>query len=176
VSHERGFMATQRLAVSHHASSVPSEIIEAGIVSGLVGGVAMGVVASVYSTIAGGGVLEPARAIAETVGASAGASGVLLGVVIHLVASMMFGILFAVATPRDVGPVPAFVFGEFAGIAILVIMNLVILPLMDPASRQHLIWGSVPGTIPVAFAFLLHLVYGAGLALAPFFRRRFSPA
>jgi hypothetical protein len=159
----------------HHAGSVTNEIIEAGMVAGLVGGVAMGLLATLYAGAAGLGFAEPAQAVAATVVGTGGLGGVVLGVVIHLVTSMMLGVVFATIVPREVRGVPAFAFGAFAGLAILVIMNLIVLPFVNPATRSHLVWGSAPNTLPVAVAFWAHMAYGAGLSLAPLLRRRFSP-
>jgi hypothetical protein len=89
---------------------------------------------------------------------------------------MMVGVVFAIATPRDVKPLPAFVFGEFAGLAIMVTMTLFVLPVVSPVTRSHLMWGSDVSAMPVSVAFIMHMVYGAGLSLAPWFRRRFSAA
>jgi hypothetical protein len=164
----------------HHASSVTNEIIDAGLIAGLIGGVAMALLATVYAGAAGIGFWHPVKAIAATITGSpavqGGAGAVLLGLVVHLCAAMMFGVLFAVACPREVNPVPALVFGCFAGLSILIVMNLIVVPFLDPAVRTHLMWGSDKGAVPVSVAFLMHIVYGVGLSLAPALRRRFSPA
>jgi hypothetical protein len=154
------------------------EVIEAGAVSGLVGGVGMALFATIYASIAGHGFWTPVQAIAGTVlgrDAMHGASAVIVGVAIHVAVSMAFGILFAAITPREVAPAPALAFGMFAGLAILVMMNLVVLPVVNPYVRSHLMWGSSPGAaLPVSVAFVMHLLYGLGLSLAPSLRRRFQ--
>ena len=103
-----------------------------------------------------------------------GSSAVIVGVAIHVAVSMLFGVVFAIVCPLDVAPAPAIAFGMFAGLAILVAMNLVILPLINPTTRSHLMWGSSPRALPVGIAFAMHLIYGLGLSLAPSLRRRFS--
>jgi hypothetical protein len=152
------------------------EVLEAGAVSGLVGGVAMALFATIYAAWAGLGFWTPVEAIAQTVlGQSiVGASAVIVGIAIHVALSMVFGVLFSLITPRDVIGAPAIAFGMFAGLAILVMMDLVVLPLVSPTTRSHLMWGSWPHALPVWVAFTIHLIYGLGLSLAPMLRRRFS--
>ena len=174
-------MATRREALlHHHAATVTNEIIDAGMIAGLVGGVAMVLLATVYAAAAGIGFWQPVRAIAATImGASAvqaGAGAVLLGLAVHLCMSMILGVIFAAATPREVSAAPALVFGTFAGLSTLVIMNLIVLPFVDPSARSHLMWGTAPGAIPVSIAFAMHMLYGVGLSLAPSLRRRLRPA
>jgi len=154
------------------------EVLEAGAVSGLVGGVAMALFATIYAAWAGLGFWTPVEAIAQTVlGQSiTGASAVIVGIAIHVAVSMFFGVVFALITPRDVMGAPAIVFGLFAGLAILVMMDLVVLPVVSPTTRSHLMWGSWPHALPVWVAFAIHLIYGLGLSLAPSLRRRFSIA
>jgi hypothetical protein len=171
-------MAThpQRSISSHLASSVAGEIIDAGAFAGLVGGVAMALFATSYAQIVGLGFWTPMKAIAATVlGTSAfdisTASAVLIGLCIHVVVSVAIGIVFALATPKEVAPGPALAFGLSAGVTVLVIMNLIVLPIVSPEMRSHQMWGSMPGEIPVGIAFLMHLIYGAGLSLAPALRR-----
>jgi hypothetical protein len=55
-------------------------------------------------------------------------------------------------------------------------MTLFVLPVVSPVTRSHLMWGSDVSATPVSVAFIMHMVYGAGLSLAPWFRRRFSAA
>ena len=152
------------------------EVLEAGAVSGLVGGVAMALFATIYAAWAGLGFWTPVEAIAQTVLGQdmTGASAIIVGLAIHVAASMVFGVVFAVITPRDVIGAPAIAFGMFAGLAILVMMDLIILPVISPQTRSHLMWGSRPHALPVWVAFVIHLLYGLGLSLAPSLRRRFS--
>ena len=152
------------------------EVLEAGAVSGLVGGVAMALFATIYAAWAGLGFWTPVESIAQTILGRdmTGASAIIVGLAIHVAVSMFFGVVFAFLTPRDVSPAPAIVFGTFAGLAILVIMDLIILPIVSPQMREHLMWGSWPHALPVWVAFVIHLVYGLGLSLAPMLRRRFS--
>jgi hypothetical protein len=155
---------------------VAREMVEAGAVSGLVGGVAMVVFATIYAAAAGLGFWTPVEAIAQTVlgRGMTGASAIVVGVAIHVAVSMLFGIVFAIVTPRDVAPAPAVAFGMFGGLAILVMMDLIVLPVVNPAVRSQLIWGSSPHALPVGVAFAMHLIYGLGLSLAPSLRRRFN--
>jgi len=152
------------------------EVLEAGAVSGLVGGVAMALFATIYAAWAGLGFWTPVEAIAQTVlGQSiTGASAVIVGAAIHVAVSMLFGVVFALVTPRDVIGAPSIAFGLFAGLAILVLMDLVVLPVVSPTTRSHLMWGSWPHALPVWVAFTIHLIYGLGLSLAPSLRRRLS--
>jgi hypothetical protein len=160
-----------------HPVSLAREIFESGAVAGVVGGVAMALFATTYAAIVGLGFWTPVRAIAGTLlgqTAMTGASGVIIGVAIHVAVSILFGVIFAAITPRDVAPAPALAFGMFAGLAILVMMNLIVLPIINPTVRSHLMWGSSPGSLPVSVAFAMHLIYGLGLSLSPALRRRFS--
>jgi hypothetical protein len=162
----------------HHITRAPlaREVLEAGAVSGLVGGVAMALFATIYAAWAGLGFWTPVESIAETVLGrdTTGASAIIVGLAIHVAVSMLFGVVFAALTPRDVLAAPAIVFGTFAGLAILVMMDLIILPVVSPQTRAHLMWGSWPHALPVWVAFAIHLVYGLGLSLAPSLRRRFN--
>lgn len=163
---------------TEHAGSLAREIAFAGTVAGLVGGVAMALFATTYAAITGIGFWTPVKAIGATVlGAhtldDGGAAVVGLGLAIHVVMSVAFGIVFALATSRDVAPAPAFAFGEFAGVTLLIVMTLVVIPLVNPIARASLIWGSSPNALPVVVAFIMHFIYGAGLSLAPGLRRRF---
>jgi hypothetical protein len=168
-----------------NASASSHEIVEAGTVAGLVGGVAMALFASVCAAAAGIGFWTPMKAVAAiAVGTGAyemGIRAVLLGIAIHVLTSTVLGVLFASVTPRDVLPATALVLGASAAVVILVLMNLVVLPTYDwtapsvgPTSRSHLMWGNVPGRVPGPSTLLTHLIYGAGLALAPALRRRFG--
>jgi hypothetical protein len=179
---EGTFMTTpHRIADERDEDSVASEVIEAGAVAGLVGGMAMWLCAATYTAAVGRGFWTPVKAIAEiAVGARVyemGARAALIGMAIHLFMSMAMGVLFASVTPRDVSPAPALALGAVAGVAILVLMNLLVLQTYDwtdsPGEHPHLMWCSVPGLMPLPLAFVIHLIYGAGLALAPGLRRWF---
>jgi hypothetical protein len=162
--------------IEPQTAGVWSPVIEAGTVAGLVGGVAMALFATTYAAIIGIGFWTPVRAIAETlvgVDTLGATSSVIAGVAIHVLVSMIFGVLFAVVTPRSVPPVPALALGTFAGLCIFVMMTWLVLPIINPSARSHLMWGSAPGTIPVAAAFAMHMIYGAGLSLAPRLTLRF---
>jgi hypothetical protein len=170
-----------RVADERDEDSVAHEVIEAGAVAGLVGGLAMWLCAATYAAAVGSGFWTPVKAIAEMVFGTRvyemGARAALIGMAIHIFMSMAMGVLFASVTPRDVSPAPALALGAVAGVAILVGMNLVVLQTYNwttsPGEQSHLMWGSVPGLMPRPMAFVIHMVYGAGLALAPGFRRRF---
>ena len=158
--------------------STVAEVVEAGSVAGLVGGLAMLVVAIVYSAVAGHGPWAPLHAIAATVVGSTAATEMSLlavgvaGLLVHATVSIGFGIVFAALMPRTVPAAPAFALAAFAGVSILVVMSLAVLPLVNPVARSHFMWGSSPGAVPVVVAFAMHLAYGAGLSLAPWLRRR----
>jgi uncharacterized membrane protein YagU involved in acid resistance len=172
-------MATglQRHGVMRRTTAM--EIIEAGTIAGLIGGVAMAAVGTGYAAAAGLGFWEPIHAITATLVGSAAAAdmtataSIVAGLVVHLFVSVGFGVVFAALMPRTVPDAPALALGTFAGVAILFIMSLVILPLLNPVARSRLMWGSAHGEIPVWVAFAMHIVYGAGLALVPRLRQRF---
>ena len=132
-----------------------NEIVDAGVVAGLVGGVAMALVAMAYAAAGGIGCWTPMKGVAAIViGASAydmGTIGVLLGAAVHAVTSITLGVLFAWLAPRDLSPMPALALGAFAGLAILFLMNLVVVPTYDwtapsatPLGRPHLLGGTCP--------------------------------
>lgn len=163
--------------VKHYSTSFTADVVEAGALAGLLGGVAMALFATTYAAIAGIGATSPVTALTATVSrtdALPGASVVVVGCAIHLFVSIVFGVIFAYVTPKEVPLAPALAIGAFAGVTILVMMTWIVLPVVNPAARAHLMWGSAPGTIPVAAAFVMHVVYGAGLGLAPSLRRRFQ--
>ena len=170
-------MVTRRYA--WRASVLLQEILEAGLVAGLVGGVAMALFASIYSAAFGPGFFAPVEAIGSTVlrdaALASGPGPAIVGLAFHLLVSMFFGVVFALVTPREVEPAPALAFGLFGGMFALVIMSLVVVPLANPAASVKLMWGSSPGAVPVWVAVVMHLLFGAGLALAPGLRRRFHP-
>lgn len=153
------------------------EVVQAGTIGGLIGGVAMALFATIYDAIVGYGFWTPVRAIAATVlghdATTMGASAILLGLVIHLAVSIVFGIIFAAITTRDMPPAAAIAFGMFAGLTILVVMSLVVLPLINPTARARLMWGTYPRSLPVLVAFVIHLLYGLGLSLVPWLRRQY---
>jgi hypothetical protein len=174
-------MTTRRnvLATLVHAPAVLwREILEAGALAGLIGGVAMALFAAVYEAARGFGFWTPLEAIAATVLREPAVTGsvgeLVLGLVVHLAVAIFIGILFALVTPRDVAPAPAIAFGLFAGLVALVVMSLVIVPVENPEEGIRLMWGTAPGALPVSIAFADHLLYGAGLALAPWLRRRIA--
>jgi hypothetical protein len=173
-------MATRRYVhgpTLRRPTTLLREIFDAGVVSGLIGGVAMILFATIYAAAAGLGFWTPVKAIAATVlrisPLELGFGGVIVGLAFHAIVSIFFGVLFALATPREVATVPALAFGALGGVAALVIMSLIVVPLENPTVRAHLLWGSRPGALPVGVAFAMHLIYGAGLSLAPWLRRRF---
>ncbi len=173
-------MATelQRRAVGRR--STIAEVVEAGSIAGLVGGLAMLVVAVAYSVGAGHGALAPLHAIAATVVGSTAATEMsplavgVAGAIVHALVAIGFGVVFAALMPRSVPAAPAFALAEFAGVSILVLMSLVVLPLVNPVARSHFMWGSSPDAVPVVIAFAMHLAYGAGLSLSPWLRRRIA--
>ncbi len=153
------------------------EVVEAGAVGGLIGGVMMAAFAMLYDAAIGLGFFGPLRAIAATLlgrdAVTTGGGAILLGLAVHVGVSIVLGVFFAALTPRQVPPAAAIAFGMFAGLAILVIMSLVVLPVMDPVARARLMWGA-PRSLPVSVAFIIHLLYGVGLAMVPTLRRRFA--
>jgi len=170
-------MTTKRhglLDLARHPSTLLAEIFEAGAAAGLIGGVAMALFASLYEAARGAGFWTPLEAIATTVLRAStlqvGVGPVLLGLAFHLIVSMFFGVLFSLIVSRDVAPAPALAFGTFAGLSVLVIMSLVVVPAENPAGVR-LMWGSAPSAVPVSIAFVMHMIYGAGLSLTPALRR-----
>lgn len=166
-------------------SPVAVEVAMAGALAGLLGGAAMGLFATTYAGASGMGFWTPLKAVAAMVFGSESttdAGAAVVGAAIHVLTSVTIGIVFAWVTPRDVSLVPALAAGAFAGVSLLVVMNLLILPMdtwtapaAGPRAPTHLMWGNVPGRMPVPAAFVAHFIFGLGLGLAPGLRRRFAP-
>ncbi len=153
------------------------EVVAAGALGGLIGGVGMALFATIWDAGMGLGFWTPIRAIAATLlgrdAITSGGGPILLGLVIHFAVSIVFGIIYAAITPREVPPAASIAFGLFAGLTILVVMSLVVLPILNPVARARLMWGA-PQSLPVIVAFVIHIVSGLGLSLVPTLRRRFA--
>lgn len=145
----------------------------------------MALSASAYAALTGSGGWWPLKAVAAIFFGNEvyarGAEAVVIGAVIHLITSLTIGVVFAWIIPRDVSLLPALGFGALAGVSILVIVNVLVLPTFTwtgpgagPGARLHAMWGDVPGRVPPPIAFVDHIVFGFGLALAPALRRRSS--
>ncbi|HEY1959736.1 MAG TPA: hypothetical protein VGH28_29205 [Polyangiaceae bacterium] len=167
---------TRHDVLARQSTASNLEIIESGAAAGLIGGVAMALFATIWAGAAGLGFGSPLQSIAATVlhssGLVHGATGIVIGLAFHLIVSMLFGIIFAWLVPSTVAPMPALAFGLAMGVATLIVMTLFIVPVVNPSIRSALIWGSAPGSLPVAAAFAMHLLYGVGLSFAPGLRRR----
>jgi hypothetical protein len=160
----------------HVGDSRAREIFESGALAGIVGGLAMVIIAMVYAALIGENPLVPIGAIAATARGSAiidtSASSIALGTVIHLFVAAAWGVGFAWGIPRSVAPSPAIALGTFTGVAILVVMSWIVVPIVAPETRSQLLWGSSPSSLPVVVAFAMHIAYGMSLALVPWLERR----
>ncbi len=147
------------------------EIVKAGSAAGLTGGVLMAAFAMVATTLLGQGPF----AVPQLIGAAfrgpeallKGPGVIVWGVVLHLVVSAAFGTLFATLVRRDTPRGIAMLAGAAFALGIFILMMFVIVPVVDPvmANRVSMMIGSM---------LVMHVLYGVGLGLSPFFRRVFA--
>jgi hypothetical protein len=97
-----------------------------------------------------------------------GGAGILLwGLAVHMMASAAFGVIFAALMRRETPPSTALLAGLAYGLAVMVVMTWVVVPFTNHVmhDRIPLMWGSW---------IIQHALFGVGVSLAPYFRRRFS--
>lgn len=139
-----------------------------GVETGVVAGIAMAMVTMLTSYFMGTGFLTPLLLISATFfgqAALAGGVGVIAaGVVLHMMNSAVFGVIFAYIT-RQASSGGTYLWAGLAfGIAIWAMITFAVLPVADPIMRQHVAMTPIPW-------FVNHLVFGAMLALTPYFER-----
>ncbi|MBL8957608.1 MAG: hypothetical protein JNK82_42935 [Myxococcaceae bacterium] len=148
-----------------------SEVIKAGAAAGVIGGLAMAVFAMGATTLLGQGPFAVPQLIGATFrGPEALLSGwgvIAWGVLLHLVTSAAYGTLFATLVRRDTPRGIATLAGVAFALGIFVLMMFVVVPVVDPvmASRAAMMVGTM---------LVMHVLYGVGLGLSPYFRRVFT--
>jgi hypothetical protein len=151
------------------AGPLAKEIIGAGVVSGIIGALLMALYGAVATTVKGLGFL----AVPKLIGAVFMTPAALLhpvvltlwGTVLHLLLGAAWGVLFAALVRRETRGGTALLAGLAYAIAIFLLMAFVVVPVTNPvmASRTSM----MPGTL-----FIMHLLFGVGVSLAPLLRRR----
>lgn len=143
----------------------------AGIADGILSAILMMGFMMAYSSATGAGMTMPLKALGALVygveALVAGSMAMLAGAGIQLGFSIVLGILFAVCTSRRTSIVAALFAGMAVGVVIWLVMELVVLPYMDPTMAARI------ALMPAAY-FIAHLLYGVGLGLTPVFIRTLS--
>jgi uncharacterized membrane protein YagU involved in acid resistance len=144
---------------------------EAGIADGILSAILMMGFLMAYSSETGAGTTMPLKALGALVyGVEAlvtGSMAILAGAGIQLGFSVVLGILFALCMSRRTSIIAALFAGIAVGIVIWVVMELVVLPYMDPTMAARI------ALMPMAY-FVAHLLFGIGLGLTPLFIRTLS--
>jgi len=143
----------------------------AGIADGILSAILMMGFMMAYSNAVGEGLTMPLKALGGLVygveALVAGSTSMLAGAGIQLGFSIVLGILFALCMSRRTSIVAALFAGLAIGVVIWVVMDLVVLPYMNPTMAARI------ALMPMAY-FVAHLLYGIGLGLTPLFIRAFS--
>lgn len=155
------------------------KLVGRGAVAGIVGGLAMMMFAMMYSLAVGKGFFTPGYHIASfVVGPQAMMNAMesafylapgafLLGAAIHMMTGALYGVIFALIAWRlRLHGAGAVVVGMLYGLAIVVLMSLVVLPLFPQEEMQNMaaMFGWVPFTVEHA---MYGLVLGAWVAWRP---------
>jgi uncharacterized membrane protein YagU involved in acid resistance len=143
----------------------------AGIFDGILSAILMMGFMMAYSNAIGEGVTMPLKALGALVygveALVAGSTAMIAGAGIQLGFSIVLGILFALCTSRRTSIIAALFAGIAVGVVLWVVMDLVVLPYMNPTMAARI------ALMPMAY-FIAHLLYGIGLGLTPLFIRAFS--
>jgi len=138
--------------------------LQGGAAAGAVGGLLMAGWAMVLAALTGYGSLFPFRVVGATlIGDDAlvgGAAVVLYGLGLHVAAAVALGTVFGVLSRWTSSGSASLVAGIVYGLGLLLLMNYLVLPIANPALLHRMVL--VPGSW-----FFLHVLYGAGVALAP---------
>jgi len=138
--------------------------LQGGAAAGAAGGVLMAGWAMVLAALTGYGPLFPFRLVGATlIGDDAlvgGAAIVSYGLGLHLVAAVALGTVFGALSRWASSRSAALVAGIVYSVGLLLLMSYLVLPLANPALLHRMVL--VPGSW-----FFLHVLYGAGVSLAP---------
>lgn len=145
---------------------------QGGALTGITAGLIMALIAMIFGYVMGMDFwLLPKMIAATFLGADAltgGVGSVILGLIVHLVVAAAYGILFAFLTPRITSPSSDFGLGIAYGVIIWAVMTFIVLPLFNDLMRERV------ALIPFTW-FINHLVFGASLAMTPYFERIVDP-
>jgi len=143
----------------------------AGIAAGMVGGVLMIGFLMTYSSLTGAGLTTPLKALGALVygveALVAGPLALLAGALIQFGFAIGLGILFALCVTRRTSTISAVFAGIAIGIAVWLVMDLLVLPLINPTMAARV------ALIPLAY-FFAHVLFGLGLSMTPIFIRTFT--
>jgi len=141
-----------------------SDALFAGAAAGVVGGALMAIWSAILAALTGYGFLFPFKAVgAAFVGVHAlvgGGGTVLYGLGLHFLIAAAFGALFGALSRPISSAGGALAAGIAYGLGILLLMTFVVLPATNATLFERVVL--VPGSW-----FLLHVLYGAGVSLAP---------
>ena len=161
-------IAERRGIGSYLAGISLTKVLEGGMVAGLIGGGLLALWSMASAAVAGYGFLFPFNLLGATFGgpeALIGSTGVMLwGLSVHLLASVAFGILYALMVKPDVQNTTALLGGVVYGMVIAGIMTYVVLPWANPVLHARVYM------MPNSW-FLLHAIFGMGVASAPMLER-----
>lgn len=139
-------------------------VVGAGAFSGLVAGSLMLLTAMIHAEVTDLGFWLPLRQVAALwfgVDALIGDGGVILvGLLTHLVVAAGWGIVFAALTRSGPSLGVSLVLALAFATALWMVMTWVVVPVVAPVMYERI------RLVPVAW-YAIHLVFGAGLALAP---------
>jgi hypothetical protein len=149
------------------------EIIIAGALAGILGGLLMAVWGAFATAAKSLGWL----AVPQMIGATFMSPDALLhpialavwGTVLHLLVSAAWGILFASLVRRETPPLASLIAGLAYAIGIFLLMAFVVVPVTNQvmADRTPMMLGNL---------FIMHLLFGVGVSIAPLLRRRLARA
>ena len=163
------YVIAERRRIGTYLEGFPlTKALEGGMVAGLIGGCSVALWSMASAAIAGYGLLFPFNMMGATFAgpeALIGGTGVMLwGLSVHLAVSVVLGILYAFMVRPEVQNITSLLGGIIYGMVILAVMTYVVLPWANPVLHQR-VW-----MMPTSW-FLLHAVFGLGVALVPMLER-----
>lgn len=151
-----------REVIIHPASTMRDTII-VGAVAGITAGVAMSFWAVLTSIWHGVGLMSSFELIGATFLGSAPLSGlgvILYGLVVHTLMSAALGVLFTLLLPKDTTCRQACAAGVAYGVAVMLAMTFVIMPIVNPVMREAV-------TLFPKSWFIQHVLFGVALGVVP---------
>ncbi|WP_447979998.1 hypothetical protein [Candidatus Nitrospira bockiana] len=141
------------------------DAVYAGVLAGLLAGVAMAMVSMMMSMMTGQGFWMPVKKISVTLLGQSTVQDpgfqmmpVMVGMMIHFATAIMFGVIFALWGGRwSYGP--AIGWGIAYGLAIWVVMQFAVLPIVNPVMAE----------MPYLQFAMLHVIFGGTLGSYPAF-------
>jgi hypothetical protein len=154
-------------------SPLASEIVVGGVVSGFIGGLLMAVWGAFATLSKGLGVMAFPQMIGCTFLRPEAmlhpAATAIWGTVLHFLIACAWGVLFSALVRRETTNANALPAGLLYAVGIFLLMVFVVVPVTNQvlADRAPMMLGTL---------FMMHLLYGVGVSLAPSVRRRFLAA